>query len=562
MRIRSRFQIFVLVSLLAAGAFCVSALSAFDIQFRGERVPPEFQNAPTQREQFEPAAPQAAPVLRTTYNRWLTAFFSAAVLNDPSQESTQWGRAADPDKDGAPNELEYFAGTSPVVPSAPLVPQLAFTTIGGDKFALVSFPLRKALSDPNRVVEIRAGDDLRALAPVNATLVSAGVQDSANPIEIVSYRLPAPVNNQRSLIVSATITALLVDSDADGLADAIENGSHAFLGAHSPGTDANAADTDADGIKDGDETLGTFANLNLPEMGCNPVRRNILLEYDWFDDALECTAHSHRPSQGAMDRLATAFAAAPIVNPDGTLGITVIQDRGSGGAFIGGNLVSNQDSAANLVGGVSGAAFYEHKSVNFAANRHGYFHYVLLPHRYNTNSSSSGQAEVNGDDLIVSLYCSGSDLNVANTIMHELGHNLGLRHGGNTNCNYKPNYNSVMNYRYQFPGVDTNCTIPGNGVLDYSRGLRLTLNETALDENAGICGTTPVDFNNNGVIESNISVDLNSSDLDQANSCGGTLTILTDYNDWAQIFFGGVGDSDGARVELVEVIECDNPAPL
>src|SRR3712207_8659716 len=51
-----------------------------------------------------------------------------------------------------------------------------------------------------------------------------------------------------------------------------------------------------------------------------------------------------------------------------------------------------------------------HKSANFAANRHGYFHYCLMPHRYNSTSGSSGQAEINGDDLIVSLYCAGSDV--------------------------------------------------------------------------------------------------------------------------------------------------------
>ena len=47
-----------------------------------------------------------------------------------------------------------------------------------------------------------------------------------------------------------------------------------------------------------------------------------------------------------------------------------------------------------------------------------------MPHRYNTTSGSSGQAEICGDDLIVSLQCYGSDVNVANTIMHEVGHNL------------------------------------------------------------------------------------------------------------------------------------------
>lgn len=41
-----------------------------------------------------------------------------------------------------------------------------------------------------------------------------------------------------------------------------------------------------------------------------------------------------------------------------------------------------------------------------------------------------------------------------NTIMHEVGHNLGLRHGGFDDCNYKINYNSIMNYKFQFQGID------------------------------------------------------------------------------------------------------------
>jgi len=70
--------------------------------------------------------------------------------------------------------------------------------------------------------------------------------------------------------------------------------------------------------------------------------------------------------------------------------------------------------------------------------------------------------------------------------MHEIGHNFGLHHGGD------PNYNSLMNYRYyQFDGIDSDdCNVSGDQIPDYSSGNRITLNEDALDENAGICGIT------------------------------------------------------------------------
>src|SRR5438128_225063 len=41
----------------------------------------------------------------------------------------------------------------------------------------------------------------------------------------------------------------------------------------------------------------------------------------------------------------------------------------------------------------------------------------------------------------------------SSTLMHELGHNLGLHHGGDEDTNYKPNYLSIMNYMYQLEGL-------------------------------------------------------------------------------------------------------------
>ena len=338
------------------------------------------------------------------------------------------------------------------------------------------------------------------------------------------------------------------DNDNDRLLNCYETNTGVFIDNENTGTDPNVADTDGDGIADGDEVLGTTQGLNLPAMGTNPLVKNILLEYDWFDDANECAAHSHQPTQAIVNRVELAFLNAPVNNPDGSTGIVLVQDYGQGGAFQGGNLINDSDGV--LTGGVNSAEFLAHKANNFAANRNGYFHYVIFPHRYNTNSGSSGQAEINGDDMIVSLYCFNSTGNVANTIVHELGHNLSFLHGGNTSCNYKPNYNSVMNYRYQFPGVDDNCTPPGDGILDYSSGLNISLNENSLDETAGICGNTPWDWNNNTVIDgSPVSVDINS---ESNNNCGGTLTVLQDYDDWGNINFNGILNADRSPARVID----------
>jgi len=358
---------------------------------------------------------------------------------------------------------------------------------------------------------------------------------------------------------TATATAAL-DSDNDGLLDSVETNTGVFVDENNTGTDPNDPDTDDDGINDGDEVLGTAAGLDLPGMGTNPLRKNILLEYDWFDDNAEpgtCVAHSHRPTAAAVGEVSAVFANAPVSNPDGSMGITMIHDYGQGGLFTGGNLIADADGV--IAGGVNGVQYQAYKAANFAANRQGYFHYVFLPHRFNTNSGSSGQAELPGNDMIVSLYCFGSNYNVAHTIMHELGHNLLLRHGGDVDCNYKPNYNSVMNYSFQFPGIDNNCTPPGDGVLNYSIGDRISLDENDLDENDGTCGTSAWDWNGNLTIESSVTHDINSGDTGQLFTCSGTLTVLEDYNDWANIYFLGLQDGDGDLPIPQEIITEEEP---
>jgi len=347
-----------------------------------------------------------------------------------------------------------------------------------------------------------------------------------------------------------------IDTDDDRLEDCVETDTGLFVSSGDTGSDPLDPDTDGDGLEDGDEVLGTLALVDLPAMGADPLRRDVFIEYDWFDDDIDCGDHSHFPTQAMRDRVSAAFADAPLLNPDGSTGIVLHHDVGQGGAFEGGNLAVDADGVID--GGVNGAEFKSHKLANFDSARMGSFYYCLLPHRYNTSSGSSGQAEINGNDFIVSLYCSFSTRNVANTIMHEIGHNFGLRHGGFENCNYKPNYNSVMNYIYQFPGVDEDCDYPGDGLLDYSRGTRITLDESDLDENLGTCGTVPYDWDDDRRIEASVSEDINPSG---ESSCGGRLTVLQDSADWDRVSFGGLRSGDGAPA-LIEVVDCNpNPPP-
>jgi hypothetical protein len=118
----------------------------------------------------------------------------------------------------------------------------------------------------------------------------------------------------------------------------------------------------------------------------------------------------------------------------------------------------------------------------------------------------SGVSEYFGNDFIVSLANYINEVgnppdvfNIGGTFMHELGHNLGLHHGGGFDSNgtaedvgveFKPNYLSVMNYNYQFVGIPQ---LNGPSRLDYSTQVLPTggptpgvLYENNLDETAGL----------------------------------------------------------------------------
>jgi len=148
------------------------------------------------------------------------------------------------------------------------------------------------------------------------------------------------------------------------------------------------------------------------------------------------------------------------------------------------------------------------------------------------------------------------------TLLHELGHAFGLGHGGAKpdmqwdNTNWKPNYPSVMNYRFQACGVDIS---EGKPVMDFSHGALTTmLREKVLLEPIGMgkrpnehilscVGVGPLnvpafphnlDWNKDGFISDEaVTRDLNENGrLDDL--------PLTDHDDWSKFRregFDGIG---------------------
>ncbi|WP_268543007.1 plastocyanin/azurin family copper-binding protein [Candidatus Nitrosotenuis cloacae] len=125
-------------------------------------------------------------------------------------------------------------------------------------------------------------------------------------------------------------------------------------------------------------------------------------------------------------------------------------------------------------------------------------HYVLFVHNICGSAGSSGSAEFWGNDAIISL---GSfDGKIGNidqqsgTLMHEIGHNLKLDHGGFESKNCKPLYLSVMNYAYQFEDLVENRALGYSKaniqLLDWA-GVPTDLNEQSVYEVFDITGTQP-----------------------------------------------------------------------
>ncbi|WP_432884440.1 hypothetical protein ACQPYH_43875 [Kribbella sp. CA-245084] len=313
-----------------------------------------------------------------------------------------------------------------------------------------------------------------------------------------------------------------------------------------------ATDTDGDSLPDAWETNGYDANgdgvvdVDLPAMGANPKKKDLFVEMDYMSGRLASTA--------ALDRIVQVFASAPVSNPDGTTGVKIHLDAGAarGAAYnLGGGNEVTYDDDLNPSATQTNAI----KAANFAAVRKAVFHYMIWGDSYDGGCSSGQAFNIPNDTFIVTVgpkcgWNATDDTNVG-TFVHELGHNIGLKHGGTDNLNYKPNYLSVMNYSFQLGGV---LKSDGTKYWGYSNVQPTSINEARPDETVGLgslgagyktswkCpnGSTrttagaanqPIDWNcDGGTTDTTTAADINGDK---------TTSILIAQNNWANIVFGG-----------------------
>lgn len=428
---------------------------------------------------------------------------------------------------------------------------------------------------------------------------------------IVKPSMAVPVIQEQDRVGTRTVTSLLVYSPIASMSEdetKTRHGDHrvAFTATTNNGTivvRATQSDSDGDGLFDHWESQnvppGTggvdFDNdgqsdLDLYALGARPDQKDVFVEVDW----LVAADHSHFPMAIAREEVRRAFGkedsnirlhtlpGEAISESGDTL---FFPDRGPGTADDFDDIKLGNPVAPCGTGAGDGhfgtpTDRTSANCINILGARKLTFRYALFAHqigRAGSTRHAAGKAEVGGNDLAVGLssqipalmnqltrppclggetrYMCAQRVGQESAYMHELGHALGLRHGGGDDVNCKPNYLSVMSYAFVLPifSATRKCdysrevlpeTAQGyllEGALNESVGvqyngpdLRSTVWGAAGAQREGLLGG-PLDWNGVNGIEGEVSADINYIPVAQCVATG--LEQLDGYDDWANLRF-------------------------
>lgn len=363
-------------------------------------------------------------------------------------------------------------------------------------------------------------------------------------------------------------------------------------------------DSDGDGLPDGMEVCGYdngLSYVDLPAMGADPLHKDIFVFVEWIE--------GQKPSEGAMQSVVTAFNNAPVVNPDNESGINLHIVYGE---EIGGTEENQVLGSIDVVDEDCIYSWNELDSIKSRINREELwpiFHYALfakelpaIPCMNNFRPGGISRPDTGGrggSDFIVAVNPWLDRLTDAvwsitgGTFMHELGHNLGLGHGGvllDSNGdvvgadpkNHEPNHLSVMNYSFMTRGLRVRGLLGlyFDGFLDYSRfgsDVLPVLNEGNLSESGGMnasfvvsnygtrffCANKvsdplymgdvvdgldqPIDWNCDGdEDDENVSVNINKGDPS-------VLEEFDTVNEWEHLVYDGGAVGDFALIPTLPV---------
>ena len=359
----------------------------------------------------------------------------------------------------------------------------------------------------------------------------------------VSYFLLSSYGEKESVYVSNFLRDRSRDSDGDGLPDIWEK-----LG----------ADINDDGIVD----------VDLPVMGADPHKKDLFIEIDYMT--------GYEPNISALQRVVDVFEEHDInMHIDaGPYSINFPNDEELSESE---ELVYEQTIATEYK---SDSYWRTTLNLHFNKNRRDIFRYCVYINIFNDNRVLGISNGIPGNSFVSAKGLIDNDeIKEASNFMHELGHTLGLTHGGAKDDDYvfKPNHLSIMNYlysntglyptneinysEYELPAIDINHVderkgIDPDGVVDTSLGCKWIIknngNSFMQHEQESITNE-PIDFNGNNKIEKNCKVDfyfgkqLSDGSLYRDNKARATI------NEWENLVYK---PEEGAMV--IENIKLDN----